>query len=124
MLASNAYACHYGKQQWWRCAHGRGAFDDVIHSPIRLQVCAALAPTAGPRKFAEVQAELGITDSHLSKNVRVLVDAGYIEQSKRPAQGSDRPRAVTMLALTREGRAAYGRHAAWLERLTRGSAPS
>ncbi|WP_181270655.1 transcriptional regulator [Brevibacterium sediminis] len=102
----------------------RRVFDEVIHSPIRLQVCAVLAASADPVRFSEVQTALGITDSHLSKNVRVLLDAGYVDQSSRSAQAGARSRSVTMLALTGEGRAAYRGHAAWLEHLTRAPAQS
>lgn len=98
------------------------AFNEIIHSPIRLQVCAILAD-AGSLRFAEVQAELGITDSHLSKNVRVLADAGYIDQEKHPERAGDRQRVVTVLTLTEQGKTAYQQHAAWLEHLTRGHAP-
>jgi len=96
----------------------RRVFDEVIHSPIRLQVCAVLAAAASPVRFSEVQTALGITDSHLSKNVRVLLDAGYVDHSKHTAQDGARSRSVTMLALTGEVRTAYRRHAAWMEHLT------
>ncbi|WP_414706228.1 hypothetical protein [Pseudonocardia sp. HH130629-09] len=43
-----------------------------------------------------MQAELGITDSHLSKNVRVLADAGYVDQLKHAEQVGDRQRPVTV----------------------------
>lgn len=97
----------------------RRAFNEVIHSPIRLQVCAILAATDS-LKFVEVQAELGITDSHLSKNVRVLADAGFVDQSKHAEYTGDRQRMVTVLTLTRQGRNAYRQHAAWLEQITHG----
>ncbi|MYW74911.1 transcriptional regulator [Pseudonocardia sp. SID8383] len=101
----------------------RGVFDEVVHSPIRLQVCAILA-AADTLKFAEVQAELGITDSHLSKNVRVLADAGYIDQVKHAERVGHRQRSVTVLTLTQQGRTAYRQHAVWLDHLTRGRTPS
>ncbi|GGM49496.1 transcriptional regulator [Microbacterium saperdae] len=93
------------------------AFSDVVHSPVRLQVCAALA--AGDRVlFAELLQALGVTDSHLSKNVRVLADAGLVELHKvaPPAGGGVRP--VTALSLTSEGADAYQGHAAWLQSIT------
>lgn len=98
-------------------------FDEVIHSPIRLQVCAILIG-ADSLRFAEVQAELAITDSHLSKNLRVLADAGYVDQSKHTERAGDRRRVVTVLTLTPQGQAAYRRHSAWLEHLTRGHSSS
>lgn len=95
----------------------RPVFNEVIHSPIRLQVCAILAEVDSLR-FADVQSTLGITDSHLSKNVRVLADAGLVAQSKQHGQTAERQRPVTVLALTPEGRRAYRQHAAWLAQIT------
>ncbi|GAA3668900.1 transcriptional regulator [Microbacterium marinilacus] len=100
----------------------RPAFDEVIHSPIRLQVCAMLAETESLR-FADLQSALGISDSHLSKNVRVLADAGLVAQSKQHAQSAERQRPVAVLTLTPEGRRSYRRHAAWLAQITHGAPP-
>ncbi|WP_373284098.1 transcriptional regulator [Brevibacterium sediminis] len=85
---------------------------------------AVLVASASPVRFSKVQTALGITDSHLSKNVGVLLDAGYADQSKHSAQEGARSHSVTMLALTSEGRTAYRGHAAWLEHLTRARAQS
>lgn len=94
-------------------------FNEVIHSPIRFQIAGLLA-TLGPTRFSEVQTELGITDSHLSKNIRVLIEAGLVEQSKGTERVDGRARTVTVLTLTPAGHDAYLAHAAWIEQIIRG----
>lgn len=99
--------------------HDQPAFNEVIHSPIRLQVCAILAE-ADSLRFAEVQSTLGITDSHLSKNIRVLAAASLVTQSKQYEQTAEHQLPVTVLALTAEGRRVYRHHATWLAQITHG----
>ena len=58
---------------------------------------------------------LGVADSVLSKHVRVLHEAGYVDVHKS-ACGS---RVRTSLSLTSAGRAAYGGHVAALRAIAR-----
>ena len=81
-------------------------FDEVIHAPHRLRVCALLAPVDS-MEFGAVRDELGIADSVLSKQFKVLVEAGFASTSKAPG---DTGRARTWLALTRQGRRAFAGH--------------
>ena len=85
-------------------------FDEVIHSPLRLAICAFLNPVEAA-EFAVVRESLGITDSALSKQVRLLTDAGYLASQKSPGR---RPR--TWLSLTARGRAAFAAHVENLRR--------
>lgn len=88
------------------------AFDDLIHAPNRLQITAMLAPVEA-LDFATVRETLQISDSVLSKHVRVLVEAGYVRATKTP-HGS---RTRTWLTLTPEGRSALDGHLAELRRI-------
>ncbi|KAA0919139.1 transcriptional regulator [Dietzia sp. ANT_WB102] len=81
-------------------------FDEIIHAPHRLRICALLAPVES-MEFGSVRDELGVADSVLSKQFKVLADAGYATTSK--AAGST-GRARTWLALTRTGRQAFTGH--------------
>jgi len=64
----------------------------------------------GKTRFAEFRESLGVADSVLSKHVRVLHEAGYVDVHK--SAGGSRVR--TSLSLTRVGRAAYDGHVAAL----------
>ncbi len=88
------------------------AFDELIHAPNRLQVCAMLAPVDA-LDFATVRNALAVSDSVLSKHVKVLSDAGYLHTSKTPHASRTR----TWLSLTDTGRAALQAHLAELHRI-------
>lgn len=81
-------------------------FDEIIHAPHRLRICALLAPVES-MEFGTVRDELGVADSVLSKQFRVLADAGYAATSKAAGASG---RARTWLALTRAGRTAFTGH--------------
>ena len=87
-------------------------FDEVIHAPNRLKVCAMLAPVDA-LDFATVREALAVSDYVLSKHVRVLVDAGYVRTSKTPHASRTR----TWLSLTDAGRSALAGHLAELRRI-------
>jgi DNA-binding MarR family transcriptional regulator len=83
---------------------GKAAFDELIHAPLRLQICAMLAPVQS-LPFAEIRDNLEISDSVLSKHLSALAEAGYVEVSRVRADSRSR-RQVT---LTRPGRSAGDR---------------
>ena len=87
----------------------RGRLDDVIHSPVRLSVVAALAAT-DEAEFSAVRDAVQISDSVLSKAVGVLEDAGYM--LVRKGYVGKRPR--TWLSLTPRGHDALQAHVAAL----------
>lgn len=87
-------------------------FDQVIHAPVRLRVCAALAPVR-EIEFGALLTLLGISKSALSKHLSMLTDAGYVQQ--RRAVRDTRQR--VWLALTETGRSAYEGHVAALHRI-------
>lgn len=90
----------------------QASFDPVIHAPNRLQICAMLA-AVGEADFAAVRDELGVSDSVLSKHLRVLEEAGYLQMKKATVTS----RVRTWVALTPAGRTAYAAHVAELRRL-------
>ena len=91
-------------------------FDQLIHAPVRLRICAALDPVR-EIEFGALLDLLGISKSALSKHVSMLADAGYVEQ--RRAVRDTRQR--VWLRLTDTGRSAYQGHIAALRRIIDGS---
>lgn len=87
-------------------------FDEVIHAPGRLQTCAVLAG-ADEVEFAIVREAVGVSDSVLSKHLKLLQDAGYVRLRKAAAGGRQR----TWIALTGAGRKAFAGHVAELTRM-------
>ena len=87
-------------------------FDEVVHAPNRLKICAFLDATHSA-EFSVLREMLGVADSVLSKLVKALQDAGYVEVSKPTGQG----RVKTWVKLTPLGRRAYANHVAALKRL-------
>jgi DNA-binding MarR family transcriptional regulator len=85
-------------------------FDEIVHAPNRLQICAILSAVSSA-DFATVRAGLGVADSVLSKHIRVLNEAGYIDVRKSTCAS----RVRTSMSLTAAGRAAYDGHLAALQ---------
>jgi DNA-binding MarR family transcriptional regulator len=88
------------------------AFDDVIHAPNRLQICAFLNAT-DQAEFGVIRDLLGVADSVTSKHLKVLEEAGYLAISKPTGRG----RVRTWVQLTPLGRRAFAGHVAALRRL-------
>lgn len=88
------------------------AFDETIHPPHRLQICSMLA-AADSVAFATAREALGVSESVLSKQIKVLREAGYLTLTKTPRHAHSR----TWLALTPCGRRAFTAHMAELHRL-------
>jgi len=90
-------------------------FDAVVHAPPRLQICGLLA-AVDSMEFATVRDTVGVSDSVLSKHVKQLEEAGYVQVRKATIASRQR----TSLSLTRAGRAAFAAHVAELRRITEG----
>jgi DNA-binding MarR family transcriptional regulator len=90
----------------------QGGFDQLIHAPVRLRICAALDPVREV-EFGALLSMLGISKSALSKHVSMLAEAGYVAQ--RRAVRDTRQR--VWLSLTVTGRSAYRGHVAALHRI-------
>lgn len=89
-------------------------FDDVIHEPHRLRICAFLVPASG-REFGEVRDAIGLSDSALSKHLKALSGKGYTRLERGAREG----RQVTTVVLTGAGRDALCGHVAELQRMAR-----
>ena len=88
-------------------------FDPVVHAPPRLQICGLLA-AVDRMEFPSVRESVGVSDSVLSKHVKQLEEAGYVEIRKATVASRQR----TSLSLTEAGRAAFAAHVAELRRIT------
>jgi DNA-binding MarR family transcriptional regulator len=86
-------------------AHPRHQLDPVIHAPVRLSIVACLA-AADKAEFSFVRDTVEVSDSVLSRQVALLIEAGYVKARK--GYVGKRPR--TWLSLTAAGREAYGKH--------------
>ena len=85
--------------------------DTIIHAPNRLKICAFLTPLQ-EAEFQVLRDELEVSDSVLSKHLKQLEAAGYVEFRKGAVNGRQRMWA----SLTRSGRKAFSSH---IEELTR-----
>jgi DNA-binding MarR family transcriptional regulator len=87
-------------------------FDEVVHAPVRLRLCAAMSRVEQV-SFAVLRDTLDLSDSALSKHLATLEAAGYL----RIAKGVSAGRVRTTASLTRAGRAAYAGHLAALREI-------
>nr|WP_145487449.1 MULTISPECIES: transcriptional regulator [Streptomyces] len=86
--------------------------DELIHPAHRLQICAMLAAVES-LEFSVIRDALGVSDSVLSKQMKVLQAAGYATVKKAPVNSRTR----TWLALTDAGRKALADHLTELRRI-------
>lgn len=89
-------------------------FDEVIHEPHRLRICAYLVPVAG-REFSDVRDAMDLSDSALSKHLKALSACGYTALERGVRDG----RQLTTVHLTAAGREALCGHVAELQRMAR-----
>lgn len=88
------------------------ALDEIIHPPHRLQICAMLV-AVDSMAFATVREALQLSESALSKQIKVLQTAGYVTLTKRASRAHLR----TWIALTPSGRRALAGHLTELQRI-------
>jgi DNA-binding MarR family transcriptional regulator len=65
-------------------------FDDLIHAPNRLMICAILEPVS-EMEFALLKEQLAVSDSVLSKHLKTLLDANYLNLKKVTQDGRQVP---------------------------------
>ncbi len=87
-------------------------FDEVIHAPQRLRICAMLA-AAHKVEFSLLQGRLGLSKSALSKHLSHLVEAGYVEQDRIVRDSRSR----LWLSLTPAGARSYAGHVRALQQI-------
>jgi DNA-binding MarR family transcriptional regulator len=90
--------------------------DPVIHPPKRLAAISVLA-NSHSAEHSYLRLKLGITDSDLSKQMKALVEAGYV-RSKKTGIGRG---GTTIFSITADGRSAYTRYLADLRALLDGT---
>ena len=87
-------------------------FDAIIHAPGRLQICALLSGI-DDAEFAMIRDRIEVSDSVLSKHLKLLEDAGYVKLRKAASEGRQR----TWVSLTPAGKKAFAAHVSELTRL-------
>lgn len=85
-------------------------FDELVHGAVRLRVCGLLA-RLGSTEFALLRDSLEVSDPTLSKHLKQLEQAGYVQLVKGPGPGG---RTHTWADLTAKGRTAFDGHVAFL----------
>ena len=75
----------------------KAAFDNVIHAPNRLQIC-ALLETTKELEFQIIKEQLDVSDSVLSKHLKVLEDANYVQLIKKTEFTPQKLRIVAPIA--------------------------
>jgi DNA-binding MarR family transcriptional regulator len=88
-------------------------FDETIHAPHRLKICALLDRTSTV-EFSVIRDILGVADSVTSKHLKALTDAGFVSLSKPTGTGG---RVKTWASLTPAGRTAFRAHVAALQHI-------
>ncbi|WP_010204293.1 transcriptional regulator [Salinibacterium sp. PAMC 21357] len=97
----------------------RPLFDEAIHAPTRLRLCAMLRPL-DEADFAAIAATLELSEANLSKTLRNLAEIGYIITSKQASPLRTDARQTTTVALTTQGRRAFDGHLAALHAMAAG----
>ncbi|MFT5895905.1 MAG: DNA-binding MarR family transcriptional regulator [bacterium] len=90
----------------------KARFDETIHAPKRLQICAFLMPLQDA-EFQVLRDELDVSDSVLSKHLKHLDTAGYVKFRRGALNGRQRMWA----SMTENGRRAFLGHAEELRRI-------
>lgn len=90
----------------------QGGFNEIIHVPTRLRTCSILAEVE-EAEFGFVRDALDVSDSVLSKHLKVLEGAGYVTIHK----GTFNTRTRTWVSLTRSGRSAFKAHVQELRKI-------
>ncbi|MCL2090844.1 MAG: transcriptional regulator [Micrococcales bacterium] len=87
-------------------------FNEEIHAPVRLRICASLSQVES-MEFAALRLTLGVADSVLSKHLSRLEKTGVVALDKAKAAGHQR----TWVRLTSQGRRDYAAHIAALRQI-------
>jgi DNA-binding MarR family transcriptional regulator len=90
------------------------AFDELIHAPKRLRICAVLA-AAKAVEFATLRDALDVSDSVLSKHLAALESADYITTGRELRNSRQR----VWVSLTPAGGRAYAGHVQALRQIVR-----
>jgi DNA-binding MarR family transcriptional regulator len=86
-----------------------GVFNETIHAPLRLRICGLLR-SVDELDFAVLRDMLGVSDATLSKHLKSLSDAGFVNVKKSASDKRVDSRRITWLRLTAPGRTAFDDH--------------
>ena len=95
------------------------AFHELIHAPVRLRICGLLRPV-DEVEFAVLRDTLQLKDANLSKNLKLLTDAGLVSTRKEFSPVRNDARRLTWVSLTAAGHAAFSAHLAALQAIAEG----
>lgn len=95
------------------------AFHEIIHAPVRLRICGLLRKL-DELEFSVIRDSLELKDANLSKNLKVLTDAGLVRVRKDHSPARSDARLLTWVSLTKDGRAALESHLAALREIAEG----
>lgn len=95
-------------------------FNTTIHSPARLRIC-ALMRRVPELEFTVIRDTLGLNDANLSKNLKVLLQAGLVTVRKERSSARLDARRLTWVGLTAEGKKALEAHLAALAEIAEGA---
>lgn len=98
-------------------SQAREALDDMIHSPVRFTLVAALS-SVDSADYQTLREELGISYSLLSKHAGILEEVGYLKITKE----FDGRTQMTRMSLTKTGREAFQKYLSALDRIVQGLA--
>jgi DNA-binding MarR family transcriptional regulator len=104
-----------------RGSQGRYAYeglDRVIHERARLSVLTSLLTHPKGVAFGDLKELCSLTDGNLSRHLRVLEEAGFVEIAK----GHERNRPLTFCRITTVGRKRYLEYLSTLEQVVRDAA--
>ncbi|MCC3290988.1 MULTISPECIES: transcriptional regulator [unclassified Arthrobacter] len=91
-------------------------FDEVVHPPTRLRICGLLRPLE-EMDFAVLRDTLGVSDATLSKQLKILTEAGYVRLAKTTSPARRDARRITWVALTPAGRKSFDSHVLALQEI-------
>lgn len=100
-----------------------GSFNELIHAPLRLRICGLLRPV-DKIDFAVIRDTLNISDPTLSKHLKLLSDAGFVDMKKSASSARTDFRRITWLSLTSGGKRAFDEHLRALHAISGGFTPS
>lgn len=95
------------------------AFHELIHAPVRLRICGLLRPV-DELEFAVLRDTLQLKDANLSKNLKLLAEAGLVDLRKEFSPRRNDARKLTWVTLTDAGHAALASHLAALRAIAEG----
>ena len=100
-----------------------GSFNELVHEPIRLRICGLLR-AVDELDFAVLRDTLGISDAALSKHLKVLATAGFVNSKKIASATRTDARRMTWLCLTDYGEGVFDEHIRALRQIASGVEPS